>query len=484
MTTASNEEAKERTPLPPLLQAIEAPLAGLRVQLDDLVRTQQVYSDCLAPALQRLAADLQQQHRQHAQEQLQQRAEQLNQEKTQWEDVDEPAARTALAAAETELAKVQQQALEVEKAHAELTATISELAAVEALHPPDAAPSSFASLPVSALCCTMRFLRPADLAHLSQVSATWRRQLDRGALWRGLCVRAVTQIVSAQRAAQQAAATKRRALGGLSDDFHSANFLACAAATNGGSALSPTADSNASPPPPAQHCQVQISFTQAAMRGSGSKSAGSSSIASLPKAEVFAAALRALQRTVDPALSEFEDQSLKQSAHQRTVGFLQAQRDDARHRLGQASGALGEDLRQLALGTRRKDELAAQIQQLEAELAAEQRVGRAAQDVERAHERAQTKQANLRRHLDALVSESLSAEELAAERARAEQAEALECAQADELAASLLVLKQQKKVLSKAAKSLAAEIEEAAAEKIEWQEKLARLRAQVQTIRV
>jgi hypothetical protein len=477
----------------------------LRARLDDVARTQQVYSDFLAPALVRLAAEAQENELHQQQEQLQRCTEQLQQEQAQWDEEGAPAAQAALVAAANDNQQAQQQFEDLQRSLTELSALVEQLTALEAAHPPPAQASSspsssssdaadatsLSSLPERALCVVASLLRPAELARLFQLSSSSAFLLDRGFLWRGLCVRTVEQIVAGQRAAQQAATARRRALGGLNDDFQSNNFLTCAAGTALGSP-SPTAAATSSsligspfaspspPPPPPQHCQVQISFTQAALqsaRPKGSSSNAAAAIASLPKGELFSAALRSLQRAVDPALSDFEDQSLRQSAHQRTVGFLQTARDEARHRLGQTLATQAEEAAQLRAGTERKDALAADIQRLEAELAEQKRL-------DALHAHTETKQANLRRHLDALVADNLPSEELAAERAAAEAEENRQAVQDEELAAGIVVLKQQKKVLSKAAKTIASELEHTKAERAEFEDKLQKLRAQIQTVQV
>jgi hypothetical protein len=487
-----------------LLHALSHSFSVVHTRLDDVARTQQVYSDFLAPALVRLAAEAQQNELHRQQEQLHQRSEQLQMEQAQWDEEGAPAVQAALVAAANDNQQAQQQFEDLQRSLAELSALVEQLTVLEALHPPPAqassslsssssnaaAATSLSSLPERALCVVASLLRPAELARLFHLSSSSAFLLDRGFLWRGLCVRTVEQIVTGQRAAQQAATARRRALGGLNDDFQSNNFLTCAAGTALGSP-SPTAAASPSligspfaspspPPPPPQHCHVQISFTQAALqsaRPKGSSSNAAAAIASLPKGELFSAALRSLQRAVDPALSDFEDQSLRQSAHQRTVGFLHTARDEARHRLGQTLATQAEEAAQLRAGTERKDALAADIQRVEAELAEQKRL-------DALHAHTETKQANLRRHLDALVADNLPSEELAAERAAAEAEEKRQAVQDEELAAGIVVLKQQKKVLSKAAKTIAVELEHTKMERAEFEDKLQKLRAQIQTVQV
>lgn len=470
------------------MMALESQLNQLRVQLQDVALRRQVHALTLTPLLHSVA------QRDHddtwtaQQRTVDARADRLQEQQQQWNSADGPAARAAVDAAAVELGAAVQQRQQLDDARAALQQETAQLSAIESLHGSRSArpaPASLAALSLPLLQHLLRFLTKADLAHAAATCFAWQRRLDCGALWSLLCLRAVAAMVRVQRAEAAAADAKRRALVGLEQNFASSNFLATLADRHAPTPATPHGNGNVTttsgiglgddPIHTALqlHSQIQVTIPPSAASSASKKSGGT---VTLSKADMFSAALAQLQQQVDPALSDFEDESQKLASHQAIVAFLQSQRAAHMHNLGVARIALGEEQHRLDSTSREKDALARRIQALERQIAAEKAAQQSAAAAAAAARRTQTQAANLRRNMDALVEQSLGADAGPDEDAAAASIEA------QHVADGIALLRQQKKVLIKAVKSMHAELDQTKKEKEEYTAKLQEIKQKLQAL--
>ena len=503
----------------PLLAALDSHLSHLHALMRELAQTHSTLTKEAQPAY---VAALEREHAsaiELQQSAVTERQAVLRTEQQTWNETEAPARRRAILVASTELDNLRDQFEQLHATHVELQEEVDTLQAAEVLQGARSVPppsSSLVALPLKALHNLLQFLGKEDLAHAASTCFWWSRRLDRGALWARLCIRLVTSIVAGQRATARALEAKRIMLAGLPQDFQSSNFLATIAARQ--SIAAPSAGSTsesemaraASPPPPVAlspqqlQSQIQVTLTGAAVAAaatSSSAAAGSKPRPTgshpPPKSDMFAAALKQLQRAVDPALSDFEDQSLKLSSHQAVLAYLLKQRQESKHRLGLARIEAGAEMDKLRGQSRQKDSLARQIHAIESQIAAEKSKQSLAAAAAQAESKKERTQQNLRRNFESIVQQSLGAEAAAAEEEEAAAASAAAAAaasdpaspaaltpaqEAQQTAASIALLKQQKRVLIKALKSISAELEATRIEKEDYARKLAEIKAKLQAV--
>ena len=608
--------------LPPLLALVDVQMTQLRSLMQEVWLARSVHVGVLQPACEGVAT------RAHAgvvaelERSAAEKAALLAQQRAQWEQLLEPQVRADTERLQTELQATRATYAQLRAAHSKLQEEVDVLSAAELIHGartgPSSAPvaASLAGLPLKCLTWSLLpFLTKSDLARMCAVSFGWQQVLDRGMLWSRLCVRNVAAIVSAQKSAARAAEIKRINLAGLPQEFQTSNFLATIPAARhslhsnliagsaSGSASAPGGGSEHMPTPltPQQlHSQIQVSISGPASAAAvaaaaavvGSKHGGGAGGGAgagagggpLSKPDMFALALKQLQKQVDPALSDFEDQSLKLASHHAIIQYLQNQKAEQKHKLGQQFGsaptqhqlnsaqrkhtnkrtrtqraiaisdlergnrrrnrndgpvapafflsltvfalffvlclacvcvcvhrsgvariAHGAELDALRIKIREKDDLARAIQGVESRIAAEKALQAAAAQAEQDALRQERQAANLRKNFDAIIEQSLGSstteeeEQQAAAQAAATAAHAQAAAgaspdgspvavaltpaqEAAQTAASIALLKQQKKVLIKAVKSMAVELEQTRADKEDFTRKLHELQQKLRAL--
>jgi hypothetical protein len=403
--------------------------------------------------------------------------QQRDAETTAWRAVEAPAIRTELATLSVASFTLQG---DLTKATANAEELKTEVEAGEQeeqrLASRSQTPSGVGRLPLPCLRRVLSFLTRSDLATAARASYGFKKLFDRGALWSILAVDLVKSVIRGQRLTAQAADAKRRLLGGLTQDFHSSNFLAACARSqlpgpNGQVATAPLDLT------PASSTQITISVP-ARTDGGGKKSS-----APPGKADLFARALQLLQKQVDPALSDFEDLSLKLSSHQRIIQFLELQTQEQRHALGIARIKVAQEHHALRMKSQEKDELARKIHALEKEIAREKGVQATIAAESAASLRQMKAQSNLRRNVDSLIAAHPEAAADGAD-AAADGPARDPAAEAAAMSDQISTLKQQKKVLVKAARSMQAEIEQTRAERLELGAKLEQLKAKLEVFNV
>lgn len=188
------------------------------------------------------------------------------------------------------------------------------------------------------------------------------------------------------------------------------------------------------------------------------------------RADLFSRALSQLQSSLDPALSSFEDESLKLSSHQRILSFVERQKEELKHRVGVARLQMGEAQHALQRLSDDKAQLAARIQRLERDIECEKRAQADAAEEEAAADRVRNAQRNLRRNFEGLIAKNLPAED-----EQQPDPTAL-------LAEQISKVKQQKKLLIKSARALAAEGDAISAERAEYEAKIQEIRSKLAAV--
>lgn len=272
------------------------------------------------------------------------RAAQVTLEQSEWSSEEGPRLRAEIEALEQQAHDLQRQTDETLAAIDTLESTVTRIDSlcVASRAREASLASGLCVLPVSLLVRVVSFVSRRELARLSRVSFGLRECIDRGALWRPLAIELVRTVLAAHQATSRAAEARRRQLGGLTQDFHTSNFLATRpnngtpspTPSNGGRSTtsSSSPSSSASPPPLPPNASSEINVVIPSRADPPVRRAAGQ--VTIPKVDLFERAVNHLQSQVDPALGDFEDLSIKIASHQRIVQFLQVQIDHQHHQLG------------------------------------------------------------------------------------------------------------------------------------------------------
>lgn len=265
------------------------------------------------------------------------RANQLEAADHAWREVDGPRIRDTIDTLAKRVAEMQSQIAELTQSENQLTAEIEQMQVEEQKSHAlvEATTSGFGQLPVSCLRHLVPFLTKSDLHSLCLSSRAFRLLFDRGTLWAIFGVRVVQSIIASQNVGVAAMAAERRRWSGLTPDYHNSNFLAACKRVPLQGSPPPVAFDDTAALPHNAACTVNITLSTKPVASVGAKSSAQPSVGgSLSRSDLFSRALTTLQQQIDPALSEFEDISLKISSHEATIKFLNEKTQEHRHQMG------------------------------------------------------------------------------------------------------------------------------------------------------